>query len=185
MDLMELPDNMTKFMNKMHAFYCEWVEKWARTEVDAIYMMDDWGSQKSLLIQPNLWEKYFKPMYKDYIDIAKRYGKKTIMHSDGYILDIYPQMIELGLDAFNTQIFCMGIDHLEQYKGKITFWGEIDRQHLLPNGSVTDIERAVKEVYEKLWSAGGCIAQCEFGPGAKPENVYAVYQTWDSIKKFD
>ena len=49
-------------------------------------------------------------------------------------------MIELGLDAFNTQIFCIGLEQLEKYKGKITFWGEIDRQHLLPEGSTEDIE---------------------------------------------
>ena len=57
----------------------------------------------------------------------------------------------------------MGLDQLEQYRGKITFWGEIDRQHLLPNGTTKDIDDAVKEVYSKLWANGGCIAQCEFG----------------------
>ena len=105
------------------------------------------------------------------------------MHSDGNTLDIYPRMIELGLDAFNTQIFCIGLEQLEKYKGKITFWGEIDRQHLLPDGSTEDIENAVKAVYERLWSDGGCIAQCEFGPGAKPDNVYTVFRTWDEVKR--
>lgn len=182
MDLMDPSENMLAFMKKMHTFYCDLIEKWAKTEIDGIYFMDDWGSQQSLLINPKLWDEYFRPMYKDFIEIAKRYGKKTFMHSDGYTLDIYPRMIELGLDAFNTQIFCMGLDKLEQFKGKITFWGEIDRQHLLPEGTAQDIEKAVKEVYDRLWCDGGCIAQCEFGAGAKPENVYAVYQTWDSLR---
>lgn len=182
MDLMDPSENMLAFMKKMHAFYCDLMEKWAKTEIDGIYFMDDWGSQQSLLINPKLWDEYFRPMYKDFIEIAKRYGKKTFMHSDGYTLDIYPRMIELGLDAFNTQIFCMGLDKLEQFKGKITFWGEIDRQHLLPEGTTQDIEKAVKEVYSRLWCDGGCIAQCEFGAGAKPENVYAVYQTWASLR---
>ena len=57
------------------------------------------------------------------------------MHSDGNILKIYPQLIELGLDAINSQIFCMGVENLEPFAGKITFWGEMDRQHLLVNGS--------------------------------------------------
>lgn len=182
MDLMDPSENMLAFMKKMHTFYCDLIEKWSKTEIDGIYFMDDWGSQQSLLINPKLWDEFFRPMYKDFIDIAKRYGKKTFMHSDGYTLDIYPRMIELGLDAFNTQIFCMGLDKLEQFKGKITFWGEIDRQHLLPEGTAQDIEKAVKEVYSRLWCDGGCIAQCEFGAGAKPENVYAVYQTWASLR---
>ncbi|CUO94727.1 methylcobalamin:coenzyme M methyltransferase [[Eubacterium] contortum] len=183
MDLMDPPANMLDFLQKMHSFYCELVEKWAKTDIDAISFMDDWGSQQSLLINPKLWDKIFRPMYRDYIAIAKKYGKKTFMHSDGNTLDIYPRMIELGLDAFNTQIFCIGLEQLEKYKGKITFWGEIDRQHLLPDGSTEDIENAVKAVYERLWSDGGCIAQCEFGPGAKPDNVYTVFRTWDEVKR--
>ena len=64
----------------------------------------------------------------------------------------------------------MGLNDLgERFRGKLTFWGEIDRQHLLPRGSRRDIELAVRDVYENLYQDGGIIAQCEFGPGAKPE----------------
>ena len=178
MDLMLKPQGMMDFIAKMHSFYCDLMEKWASTNVDALLFMDDWGAQNSLLINPSVWVEIFKPMYKDYIDIAHRNGKKIFMHSDGNTLEIFPHLIELGLDAINSQIFCMGIDTLEQYKGKITFWGEIDRQHLLPNGSEKEIEEAVKKVYHTLWSNGGCIAQCEFGPGANPDNVYTMFDTW-------
>ncbi|MDA3798011.1 MAG: methyltransferase [Kiritimatiellae bacterium] len=180
-DLMMRPKKMMEFIEKMHDFYCRLLTKWAETDVDALNMMDDWGSQNSLLINPITWREIFKPMYKDYIDIAHKANKKMFMHSDGYILDIYPDLIELGLDALNSQIFCMELDNVAKYKGKITFWGEIDRQNLLVTGSVQDIEDAVKLVYEKLWSHGKCIAQCEFGPGAKPENVEAVYRTWNQV----
>ncbi len=181
MDLADPPANMLKFMDKMFAFYCELVEKWAKTAVDAITFMDDWGSQNGLLINPAAWDQYFRPFYKEFIQIAHRNGKKAFMHSDGNTLLIYPRLIDLGLDAFNSQIFCMGLENLEQFKGKITFWGEIDRQHLLPEGSAEDICRAVTAVKERLWDNGGCIAQCEFGPGAKKENVYTVFETWNKF----
>ena len=178
MDLMDIPDRMRAFMKTMHAFYCELLEEWAKTEVDGLNMMDDWGAQNSLLIHPNLWRELFKPMYQDYIDIAKRYGKKMFMHSDGYILDILPDLAEMGLDAINSQIFCMGVEKLAPLAGKLTFWGEMDRQHLLVEGTPEDIRNAVEKVRGTLWRDGGCIAQCEFGPGAKPENVYEVYRAW-------
>lgn len=181
MDLMDPPQGFLDFLEKMHDFYCRLMRKWALTDVDSLQMMDDWGSQKSLLISPALWRKYFRPMYQDYIDIAHNAGKKICMHSDGYTLDILPDLIEMGLDSFNTQIFCMGIDKLKPYKGKITFWGEICRQNLLPYGTVEDIENAVTSVFDALWDNGGCIAQCEFGAGAKPENVEAVFRTWDRL----
>ena len=72
----------------------------------------------------------------------------------------------------------MDMDELEQFKGKITFWGEIDRQHILPNGTVEDVREAVSKVQNHFWANGGVIAQCEFGPGAKPENVRAVFERW-------
>jgi hypothetical protein len=144
-------------------------------------MMDDWGAQHALLINPQTWAEIFKPLYADYIEIAHRHGKKMFMHSDGHITAIYPHLIELGLDALNSQLFCMGVENLAQFAGKITFWGEIDRQYLLPRGTVDEIRDAVESVKETLWRDGGCIAQCEFGAGAKPENVYAVYESWSSL----
>ena len=181
MDLMDPPKGFLDFLEKMHDFYCCLLRKWAQTEVDSLNFMDDWGSQRSLLISPALWRRYFKPMYQDYIEIAHSAGKKISMHSDGYTLDIIPDLIDMGLDALNTQIFCIGLDKLKPFKGKITFWGEICRQNLLPYGTVADVEKAVTDVFETLWDNGGCIAQCEFGAGAKPENVEAVFRTWDRL----
>jgi len=179
-DLMLQPKGFFDFLDKMHDFYCRLLTKWAQTDVDALQFMDDWGSQRSLLINPSLWREIFKPMYRDFINIAHSHGKKIFMHSDGYTLDIIPDLIELGLDAFNTQIFCMGVENLAPFRGQITFWGEIDRQHLLPYGSKEDVEHAVEQVYTHLWDNGGCIAQCEYGHG-KAENIEAVYDTWDKL----
>lgn len=181
MDLMDMPDKMKSFLKDMHVFYCQLLEEWAKTDVDALRFMDDWGSQNSLLINPQMWREIFKPMYQDYINIAKKYGKKIFMHSDGNTLQIIPDLIEMGLDALNAQIFCIGVENLAPFAGKLTFWGEIDRQHLLVEGTTEDIANAVKKVYETLWSDGGCIAQCEFGPGANPENVYEVFHTWEEL----
>ena len=180
-DLLLKPEKIRKTLERVHDFYCRLITAWCETEVDGVWFMDDWGSQKSLLIDPRLWAGMFKPLYRDYINIAHKHGKKIFMHSDGYTLDIIPHMIELGLDAINTQLFCIGVENLRQFKGKITFWGEIDRQYLLPFGSADEIREAVKKVRENLWERGGCIAQCEFGVGAKPENVRGVFESWERL----
>lgn len=181
MDLLDPSPAMLDFMRRMHEFYCELLEAWAKTDVDGLMFMDDWGSQRSLLISPDIWEELFAPMYRDYIQIAHAAAKKAFMHSDGHTLAIYPRLVELGLDAFNSQLFCMSLDELQKYAGKITFWGEIDRQHLLARATPEEIDRAVREVHARLWKNGGCIAQCEFGIGARPENVYQVFASWDEI----
>ncbi|MEW5817149.1 MAG: uroporphyrinogen decarboxylase family protein [Spirochaetota bacterium] len=180
-DIFEQPDGLKELIRKVHAFYIQEMEVWTRTEVDGLAIMDDWGSQKALLISPSVWREMFKPLYKEYVEIAHAKGKKLFMHSDGNILDIVPDLIEIGVDALNSQVFCIGLKNLKSFSGKITFWGEIDRQHLLVNGTKEDIQWAVKELKELLFSRGGVIAQCEFGPGAKPENVFTVFETWDCL----
>ena len=101
---------------------------------------------------------------------------------DGYIADIIPDLIEIGVDGLNSQIFCMGLEDLgRRFRGRITFWGEVDRQYLLSRASIEDVSRAVRDVHRHLYADGGVIAQCEFGPGARPENVEAVFRTWAEI----
>ena len=180
-DLAEESDEFYELLRKVHEMYLKEMQVWADTEIDALFFMDDWGSQRSLLISPAQWKRIFKPLYKDYIDIAHSSGKRIFMHSDGYILDIIPELIDLGLDALNSQIFCMGLDRLANFKGKLCFWGEIDRQFLLSRGTKSEIQAAVESVKENLCRDGGVIAQCEFGPGHNPENIYTVFETWDKL----
>lgn len=181
MDLMDPPEKMLEFIGKMHEFYCRQLEKWANTKVDGLMIMDDWGTQKNLLINPQIWVEIFKPLYRDYINIAKKHGKKIFMHSDGNTLEIIPHLIELGLDAINTQVFCMDFELLKKYRGKITFWGEIDRQMILPYGTEEDVREAVQKIMDSFWQDGGVIAQLEFGLGAKPENVRCAFKEWERL----
>ena len=182
LDLADPPAEMRAFLAEMHAFYCELFTLWCKTDVDGLRFMDDWGSQRALLIAPAVWREIFKPFYRDYAQIAHSHGKKLFMHSDGHIAAVYPDLVEIGIDAVNSQLFCMGVENLVPFAGKITFWGEIDRQHLLPDGTTDDIDRAVRSVHANLWRSGGCIAQCEFGPAARPENVRQVFASWNSVQ---
>lgn len=182
LDLIEQPSELFELLERIHSHYCKAVEVWAKTDVDAISIMDDWGTQQGLLLHPDIFQRIFKPMYRDYVEIAHNYGKVVFMHSDGYIIDIIPDFIEVGITALNSQIFCMGVEELGQrFKGKITFWGEIDRQYLLAHGSKTEIQQAVLQVWQHLYADGGVIAQCEFGLETKPENVFAVFETWGTL----
>jgi hypothetical protein len=120
-------------------------------------------------------------MYRDYCDLAKKAGKKVFFHSDGYIMDIYEDLIEIGVDAANSQLFCMPIEQIgRRFRGRITFWGEIDRQHILPLGKPADVRNAVARVRRALDDGrGGVIAQCEWGVNNPRENIEAVYEAWE------
>ena len=177
LDLNRPPSELLDLLGRMHVFYMEELTLWAKTDVDALTFMDDWGSQHALLVAPELWRDLFKPIYADFIAIAHDHGKHAFMHSDGHITEIIPDLIEIGLDALNSQLFCMGVEDLgNRFAGALTFWGEVDRQQLLPRASTEEIAEAACLMRSSLHREGGLIAQCEFGPGARPENIYAFFQ---------
>ena len=68
------------------------------------------------------------------------------------------------------------------FKGRIAFWGEIDRQRVLPSGTEADARAAVRRVADALYDpAGGVIAQFEFGPSCRLANAHAVHDEWNRI----
>jgi uroporphyrinogen decarboxylase len=169
-----------RLRDMVHAYNMQNLALLCATDVDGISFMDDWGSQQNLLIAPTMWREMFKPLYAQYCRIAHDAGKFVFMPSAGQISQIYSDLIEIGVDALNSQLFCMDIEELGRcYQGKITFWGEIDRQQVLPFGTADDVRAAVRRVRNTFEDGtGGIIAQCEWGIGVSRENIEAVFETW-------
>lgn len=180
MDLAYDTAEVRKLIEMVTDFYREEVQAWSRTNVDAVFLMDDWGSNTSLLISPARWREVFKPIYREYCEIIKKAGKFVFFHSDGNIESIYPDLIEIGVDALNSQLFVMNIERLgDLHRGKITFWGEIDRQRILPYGTPEEVRGSVHRVRKALDPGnGGVIAQCEWGKDNSLTNVSAVFEAW-------
>jgi hypothetical protein len=166
----------------LHDFFCREMRLWADTDVDAVAFMDDWGTQTALLISPAAWRDLFKPLYRDYVSILHAKGKFAFFHSDGFIEAIYPDLIEIGVDAVNSQLFCMDIEKLGRlYSGRITFWGELDRQRILPFGTPEEVRASVRRVRRAMdRGRGGLFAQCEWGPGMPLANIEAAYDEWQN-----
>jgi len=171
---------LMRLIGMLHEFNLRDLEMLAGTDVDGISFMDDWGAQNSLLISPDMWRDVFKPLYRDYCELLHDRGKYVFFHSDGYIEPIIGDLIEVGVDALNSQLFCMDIEELGvKYGGKITFWGEIDRQRVLPFGTKDDVREAVRRVRKAFDRGnGGMIAQCEWGLHDPYENIAAVFDEW-------
>ncbi|HEY3311627.1 MAG TPA: uroporphyrinogen decarboxylase family protein [Anaerolineales bacterium] len=183
-DIYRREAGFTSLLGLIQDYYLKELEFWCSTDVDAVNFMDDWGAQHRMLISPQVWREVFKPLYHEYCEMAHAHGKFIFMHSDGYILDIIPDLVEIGVDALNSQLFCMDMRQVaERGRGRITFWGEIDRQHVLPE-SPEKARAAVRQVAQHLYDPrGGVIAQLEFGPGGNPQAVLAAYDEWNQVSE--
>lgn len=180
---MDIAYNAKEFrtlLGMVHDFYLEDIKGWCQSQVDGIFLMDDWGAQQQLLISPNTWQTVFKPLYRDYCDMIHASNKYVFFHTDGFTHPIWSDLIEVGVDAINAQLFTMDIELLaEEFKGQVTLWGEIDRQHLLPFGAPEEVKQAVLRVRVAFDEGkGGVIAQCEWGIDNPPENIEAVFEAW-------
>jgi uroporphyrinogen decarboxylase len=181
-DIAEHNEELLKISEHVSSFYKSYLKAWLETDVDGIAFGDDWGSQRALLISPDMWRQYFKPIYQELFDMVKAKGKYVFFHSDGNIMDIYQEFIDMGVDAINSQIWCMGVENVaEKFAGKITFWGEISRQDILPMGTTDDIRAAAEKMKKYLFiNGGGLIGQSETGKDVPIENIEALLTSWNN-----
>jgi uroporphyrinogen-III decarboxylase len=84
---------------------------------------------------------------------------KVAYHSDGYILPIIPDLIEIGLDILNPiQPACLDPVQLKREYGKnLCFWGSIDEQFTLPYGTPDQVRAEVIQRLNTLGKDGGLI----------------------------
>lgn len=184
LDLAEQSENVFKLRDIVHEYFIRQTRMWCETKIDGIHIEDDWGAQHALLISPKMWREFYKPLYKEYCDIAHAAGKYVVMHSDGYITEIIEDLIEIGVDAINAQLFCMDMDELEEkFGGRICFWGEIDRQYILPFGSEQVIRDGVNKVANIFLKRRrtGVVAECPGGKDILHDAIRTVYDQWSKI----
>ena len=147
--------------------------------VDGLSMMDDWGTQTALLIPPDRWRGIFKPAYKALFSRIREAGKDVEFHSDGMILEIIPDLIELGVTILNPQFSCMDREHLGRFRGQVCFKADIDRQRLLCFGTPAEIRDDIHAwIHAVAGPEGGIIGRAEIGPGVPLENAEAAYRAF-------
>ena len=84
---------------------------------------------------------------------------KIAYHSDGNIEPIIPELIEIGLDILNPiQPKCMNpVKIKEIYGEKITLWGALDEQEILPFAKPEKVREETKYLKKILGKSGGFI----------------------------
>jgi len=129
--------------------------------VDAVWCGDDFGSQHGMLISPAMWRDIFKPRFAALFSELKSANPDVLIayHSDGAVAPILEDLVEIGMDVFNpVQPNVPGHDPRalkERLGDRLSFWGAIDQQHLLPHASAAEIERDVTEKIAALGPGGG------------------------------
>ena len=166
--------------DKILEFNLKIIENSCKFNIDAIRFGDDWGQQTGLIMGPVLWREFIKPRVQEMYKATKAKGKFVAIHSCGKVEELFPDLIECGLDFFNPfQPEVMDIFEIKKTFGdKLSFFGGISIQKTLPFGTVSETKDEVKLLIDKIGKDGGYIASPSHDiPGdAKPENIAAMIE---------
>ena len=129
--------------------------------VDAIWFGDDFGTQVNLIMPPEIFRDQLKPIYKNMVDRFKQANHNIIpiLHCDGAVAELLDDIRDIGFEVFNpVQPGVPGhlpLDMKNRFGDKFAFWGAIDQQGLLPNGSDHELEQDIIEKISILGKDGG------------------------------
>ena len=142
---------------------------------EALFHHDDWGSEKSTFLSPDMFAEFFLEPYKKIYGYYRDHGVGLIIHHcDSYAATLVPHMIEMGIDVWQGCMASNDVPSLiEKYGGQITFMGGIDNKAIDFTGwTQDDARKVVREICDKC---GGkyfipCITQG--GPGSLYQGAY-------------
>ncbi len=156
--------------------------------LDAVLIGNDFGGQNGLMVDPDSLRKYVFPGTKALIDQAKSYGLLVVHHSCGSICPIIDDLFDLGADIVHpiqAKAKGMNVENLKaNYQGHGCFFGGIDAQHLLVNGTPKEVADDVRRV-RNLFPTGLIISPSHEAvlPDINPANIEALFKTVHEMEK--
>ena len=151
------PGYAEELLDRVVAIQLALIDRYIQAGVDGAYFGDDYGAQKGLLFSPAAWRRMIKPRLARLFAPFRERGMPVVMHSDGQIQAILPDLVEIGLTALNpVQPEVLNHRQLKaQFGRQLAFYGGISTQTVLPHGSPDDVRAAVRQCIEDLAPDGG------------------------------
>lgn len=120
--------------------------------VDGAYFGDDYGGQANMLISPRTWRNLIKPRLARLFAPFKEASLPILMHSDGHIEPILPDLVEIGLNMYNpvqpeVTDFCW---LRSTFGNRLAYYGGVSTQTTMPFGAPQDVREAVDKVCREL-----------------------------------
>jgi len=179
-DLVLYPGKAQELLEDITEYNLKIIDIALEFDIDGFHFGDDWGQQHGLIMGPVYWKKYIKPFVEKMYLRVKSKGLIVSQHSCGDIHEIFSDLIDAGLDVYQTfQPEIYDIKGIKDKFGKdLTFWGGISTQTLLPFALPEEVRRVTRQTMEILGREGGYIAAPTHSiPGDVPaENVMAMIE---------
>ncbi len=179
-DMILEPEFVDELLDRICEYNLEVIDFAMQFDIDGFRFGDDWGQQNGLIMGPKLWRRFIRPRVAKMYERVKSKGLYVLQHSCGDLREIFPDLIEIGLDVYNTfQPEIYDIDAFKrEYGNDLTVWGGISTQKLLPFATPEEIKAKTNEIMAVMSRGGGYIvAPTHDVPGDVPaENMVALIE---------
>lgn len=154
----------------------------ANGKIDILCIGEDTGNQMGPMFSPNIFDTFFRPRLKRFIDLAHDFRAKAMLHSCGSTRKLQSRFIQMGLDVLDAvQPEPEGMNPEEiknEFGNRLTYCGMISTQETLPFGTVEDCRAEARHRIHLFRESGGYIfAPAHNIQANNPiENVLAIYE---------
>jgi uroporphyrinogen decarboxylase len=189
MDMLMEDEKALTLLDKITDFACNKAEVYARAGADVLGLGDDIGTQNSIMIDKDLWKRWLQPRLKKVIDTARDIKPDILIfyHSCGYVTPFIDDLIHTGIDILNpVQPECMDFNEIhDEFGDRVSFWGTIGTQQLLPFGTSTEVYKTVTQRLEKCGKKGGIVIGPTHlvEPEVPWENLLAIKEAVNDFEK--
>ena len=160
-DMVTDEDYYKEVIKRITDIYLSLINACEDVPADAYYFGDDWGDQRGLIFGPERWRKFIKPCQAKIYKAAHMQGKKIIQHCCGSIVDIYDDLIEIGMDCHESvqpEARGMSPDIIkEKWGGRLSLWGCLGSQQLLNSGTAEEIRNEIFRLHNLFKDSGGFV----------------------------
>jgi uroporphyrinogen decarboxylase len=180
-DMVENPGFVDELLDRITEYDLGVIRVALEFDIDGVHFGDDWGQQRGTIMGPAAWRRFIKPRLARLYAEVKSAGRRVSQHSCGDVRELFPDLIDIGLDVFNTfQPEIMDPAETKRKYGKnLSFWGGISTQKVLPWKTPAEVRQTVRELCRVVGAGGGYIAAPTHDvPKDVPvENIVAMIET--------
>ncbi|MBE7555887.1 MAG: hypothetical protein HS126_32950 [Anaerolineales bacterium] len=174
------PDLMMAWFDRYADWLGDLVESCIDAGVDIITLSDDWGSNNNMLFSPRMWRRMIKPYAARVVKRARGRGVPVNLHSDGYILNIMDDLIEMGYNMLHPVQESAGMEPQlikEKYGDKLVIYGSLDVVDGLYKYEGEALDEYITKRFEIYAPGGGFIFNTGHfvQPDIPPERLIRAY----------
>jgi len=182
------PEKLEQLFELICDYFSHLLDVVLEYDIDGVYFGDDWGQQRGLIMGPSHWRRYIKPPMARLYEKVKSKNKFVIQHSCGDCHEIFPDLIDIGLDCYQTfQPEIYDLKKMKQlYGDKLSFWGGISVQQVLPRLNPDQVRTEIIDVARTLSSNGGYILAPSHALtyDIPPENILTMIDVMQNQEKY-